>query len=100
MTVNVDRFMSGRKRFLSIVRSPNIYADGPRKTTRNLRHDTRSLGRDSNSELPEYEAELLTTNSRHSVIVLILVGATIFVRLRTTCLFSRIFALFSELGRF
>jgi hypothetical protein len=39
----------------------SIFLDGPRGTTKNFSQDSHCLGRDLNSGLPEYEAEVLTT---------------------------------------
>jgi hypothetical protein len=45
---------------------PGIYPERPRKTTKKLSQDSRSLGRDLISGPPEYEAGVLTTRPRRS----------------------------------
>jgi hypothetical protein len=46
-----------------------------RETTKNLSQDSRSAGRDLNPGLPDYEARVLFTRRRRSVLVYILVCA-------------------------
>jgi hypothetical protein len=57
---------SGRGRTLRFY--PGIRVERLVKTMKNLREDSRSLGRDLNSGPPEYEAGVLTTQPRRSVI--------------------------------
>jgi hypothetical protein len=53
---------SGRGRILRFY--PGIRVERLVKTMKNLREDSRSLGRDFNSGPPEYEAGVLTTHVR------------------------------------
>jgi hypothetical protein len=50
------------------------YFNGLRKTTQNLTQDSRSPGRDLNLGPPKYEALVLTTRLRHSLVVFLLNG--------------------------
>jgi hypothetical protein len=49
--------------------NPGISMEGLRKTTRNLSQKSRSPGRDLNPEPPVYEAGVLNTRPRHSVLM-------------------------------
>jgi hypothetical protein len=47
---------------------PDIFLERLRKAIENLRQDSRSLGQCLNPGPPEYEAGVLTTKLRHSVL--------------------------------
>jgi hypothetical protein len=64
--MNWKRF--GRKQTLPTFKDClDILLEGLRKITKLLSQDSRSLGRDLNHGLPEYEVGVLTARSRRSV---------------------------------
>jgi hypothetical protein len=59
--------LEGSSRVIILRHYPGIRLVGPRKTTKDLRLDSQSLGRYLNPGPPEYEAAVLTTRPQRSV---------------------------------
>jgi hypothetical protein len=66
--MNWKGFLIGSVRGLISRYYPGIRLEGLRKTTRNLNQDSRSLGPRIEPGPPEYEAGVLTTHTRRSVL--------------------------------
>jgi hypothetical protein len=63
----MNRKRYGRKRLWPNLRyHPGIFLEGSKKTTKNLSQDSRSPGKDLNTELPENE-RMLTIRQRRSI---------------------------------
>jgi hypothetical protein len=66
--LRIEKHAEGSSCGLMLKYYPRIFPQGPRKTTENLGHDSRSPGREWNPGPPEYEAGMLATRPRRSVV--------------------------------